>query len=237
MFSWENTYKELADGRPEIALLPVGAIEQHSTHLPLGTDWLIAKHLARLVAERLDAFLLPALPISNSQEHQDFMGTLWIGPATLAAVITDICAALKHHGFRKIVVLSGHGGNWIIKPTVRHINLNDPEMMVIMAGPGTAGASSSSKAKNIHAGMVETSLIMHLHPELVKGKGEDFQPEVPQGYMDYVGIKGCTPTGTWGSPSKASVETGQKIVAEMVEGIVAYTRKTFDYIEQTRRNS
>ena len=234
MFSWENTSSEIASDRPEIAILPVGATEQHGMHLPLATDALIAEDLSRAVAEKLDAFLLPVIPISNSQEHQDFMGSLWIQPDTLARVITDICRALKRHGFRKIVVLGVHGGNWILKPTVRQINLNDLEMMVILAGLDAGGKGVWGADGQIHAGKIETSCILHLRPELVKGAGVDCQPDVPQGYIDYVGMKGCTPKGAWGSPSAASAELGRKVLADSVVGIVDYVRTTFAFIERTR---
>jgi len=236
MLTTRNTSGEVAAARPEIAVLPVGATEQHSSHLPLATDALIAGHLAEAVAEQLDAFLLPVLAVTNSQEHQDFMGSLWIQPDTLARVVTDICGALKHHGFRKIVVLSVHGGNWILKPTVRSINLNDPDMMVILAGLNS-GTDVWSAPGQIHAGKNETSCILHIDPTLVKGRADDFVPQVPQGYIDYVGVKGCSPTGVWGSPSGASAEWGKKVLAESARGIVDYVTKTFDYIAKTRTSA
>ncbi|MDH4178971.1 MAG: creatininase family protein, partial [Armatimonadota bacterium] len=88
MVNSENTFHEIEQAHPEIALLPIGAIEQHSYHLPLATDFLVAQALGHLVAEQLDnCYLLPALPFSCSREHCDFFGTVWLRPATLAAVI------------------------------------------------------------------------------------------------------------------------------------------------------
>ena len=234
MISYENTSPEVAAAKPEIALFPIGALEQHSSHLPLATDSIIAHHLSRLLAEKLNAFLLPVLPISNSQEHQDFFGTVWIQPDTLARVITDVCAALKHHGFRKIVILSVHGGNWIIKPTVRRINLSDPDITVITAPLEAGPMSPWSEPGQVHACRNETSCILHLHPDLVKALPADFIPTVPRDYPDYVGMKGCTPTGVWGSPSAASPELGAKLLDQAADALAEHVRKTFDYIAHNR---
>jgi len=131
MLSWENTTFEIAAAGVDLAVLPIGAIEQHSHHLPIGTDWLSVRAVARLAAERLNALLLPALPYGNSQEHQAFVGTIWLRPDTLARVVTDIIDALAHHDIRRTVIVNGHGGNWILKPTVREINLSRDDVLVL----------------------------------------------------------------------------------------------------------
>ena len=106
-----NTWEEVASSGTEIAILPIGAIEQHGRHLPLGTDWLIADQVAKKLGERLNAYVLPALPYGNSQEHMGFTGTITLRPQTLALIIEDIVLSLRHHGIKNMVVLSSHGGN------------------------------------------------------------------------------------------------------------------------------
>ncbi len=234
MFSAENTSPELAAGKPSIALVPVGAVEQHAAHLPLITDALIAQELSRRVAEKLDAYLLPVLPVSNSQEHMHFAGTVWIQPHTLAQVITDLCTALDYQGIRKIAVLSFHGGNWIIKPTVRRINLDNPRLSVITAPVEAAGCPLWDEPGQIHACRNETSLLLHLRPDLVKGTTPDFIPTVPQTYLDYVGVKGVSPTGVWGSPSKASAELGRRLLEQTADGLARYIHSTFDFIAKNK---
>ncbi|KPJ62389.1 MAG: hypothetical protein AMS15_04070 [Planctomycetes bacterium DG_23] len=238
MLSWENTFEEIRAAKPEIAILPIGAIEQHSYHLPIGTDFLSVTHLARKVAEELDAFLLPTLPYSNSQEHQDFAGTIWIKPATLAQVIKDIVHALKHHGIRKIVCMNGHGGNWIIKPTVREINLSDPEVMVIWSGPGRSMAEGAGRPEELHSGDGETSRGLYLYPHLVKEKRIDHIPEEGREFLDYVGIGGTCPDGVWGKPSQATAEKGKERFEAAIKANVEYIRETFarlDAIEKSRK--
>lgn len=227
MVTWENTFKEIEDAKPEVAVIAIGALEQHSTFLPIGTDFLMGDHIARKVAEKLDAFLLPVMPYGNSQEHQDFFGTIWLQPSTLALVFKDVCHSLKHHGIRKVLVINAHGGNWIIKPTVREINLNDPEMTVVMAGPGADNAALLGAKIELHCTTAETALMMAVFPELVKGKGEDFQPDIDRTFLDYVGLRAASPTGVWGTPSKATVEMGRQNIEQIVDTISNYAKETF----------
>ena len=234
MVNWENTFQEIEDAKPEIAVLAVGAIEQHSTHLPVGTDYLMGGVMARRVAEELNAYLLPTMPFGNSQEHQDFMGTLWLQPATLAQVVKDLCAALKSHGIRKVVVIDAHGGNWILKPTVREINLNDREMTVILAGPGQMTAQLQGAKVEIHCTATETGRMMVEFPHLVKGNVPDFHPEVGREYLDYVGMRALSPTGVWGTPSQATPELGRKAIDDMTRRMVDYARDAFKRIAEMK---
>ena len=120
IYTVENTWKELHEARVGTAIVPFGAVEQHGHHLPLGTDWIIADHMGRALAEELEnVLLLPAMPFGNSREHMAFPGTVTLRPATLAAVLDDIVESLRHHGIRTVIVFSAHGGNWILKPTLQ----------------------------------------------------------------------------------------------------------------------
>lgn len=231
MLTWEHTFREIEEGKPEIAILPIGAIEQHSIHLPVGTDWLLAQEVGRRVAERLGAWLLPALPYSNSREHQGFHGTLWLRPATLVAVVEDLVLSLRHQGVRRIVLLNTHGGNWILKPTVRELNLSHPDMRVIVSGAG-ALAGGTGPEEDLHAGAGETSAMLAVHPDLVKEDRPDYVPSEGREYLDYVGMRGVTPTGVWGRASRATKEEGERRLAEGVERIVAYVRATFQRLEE-----
>ena len=226
MITWENTYKELENSGVETAVLAVGALEQHSLHLPLGQDWLMVQEVARRIAQKLDAYLLPALPFGNSQEHQDFKGTIWLQPATLAQVVKDIVASLQYHGFRKVVLVNGHGGNWVLKPTVREINLARTGVLVVWVGPETWAAGAVGP-RELHAGQNETSRALAVHPHLVKEERVDFVPDVTREYLDYVGVCGVSPQGVWGEPTKATAEEGRRILEEGIEASVAYIEETF----------
>jgi len=234
MVNWESTFHEVAEAKPEIALLPIGSIEQHSYHLPLCTDYCIAQALAERVARELgNCYLLPTLPFSCSREHLAFCGTLTLGPATLAAVIEDLVDALHHHGISKIALLVAHGGNWIIKPTVREINLDRSGVTVIFTSPEIPAAEQGQFAE-LHAGQAETSLMMCLRPDLVKMDQvrPDFAPPQGREFLDYVGVAGVSPTGLWGAPSKASAADGERMLQEAARRAAAYIRQTFAELER-----
>ncbi len=234
MLSWENTSLEIGGAKPDIAIIPIGAIEQHSAHLPVGTDFLIAKALAERVAEQLEnCYLLPTLPYSCSREHCDFAGTVWLRPSTLEALVRDLVSGLVHMGIKKIALLVGHGGNWILKPAVREMNLDRKGFHVIVTAPEGL-ASGTGEFAELHAGQSETALIMHLHPELVKmdQARPDYSPKEGREFIDYVGMGGVTPTGLWGAPSKASPESGRDMLEEAAKRTAEYIRTAFAEIER-----
>ena len=228
-----NTSEELEDSKVDTAILPIGAIEQHGPHLPLGTDWIVVQEIARRVAEKIgNCYLLPTIPYSNSQEHLDFIGTISLRPSTLANVVRDIVLSLYLHGIKKIVIVQGHGGNWIVKPTIRELNLEYPDLKVIHAWP------MGGKPVEVHAGEAETSRLLYLREDLVrKDKLFDNVPDVTQEYIDYVGMKVLTRDGHWGKAAKSSKEKGEILVKKSVNKIVRYIKKTFSKLEELERST
>ena len=232
-----NTWEDLDSSEARIAILPIGAIEQHGQHLPLGTDWIIADKIAQKLGERLNAYVLPALPYGNSQEHMGFPGTITLRPHTLALIIEDIVLSLRHHGITKVVVLSSHGGNWIIKPTIRDLNFRYPDMTIIWTD-GALPGEQERIPQDIHSGRGETSTMLFYHPELVKmDKAADFTPDVGQEYNDYVGFDRTTNVGVWGKPTEASKKIGEQNIESRVERQAQYIQATFDKLEQLKSDS
>src|SRR5690242_12092910 len=122
MLNMYNTRRDFLTTDCTTAVLPVGAIEQHGSHLPVGTDTIIAGEIALRIAERLDAYLLPSISIASSIEHREAKGTVYLKADTLALVIRDITESLQYSGFKRLIIYNGHGGNWILKPTVRQLD-------------------------------------------------------------------------------------------------------------------
>jgi creatinine amidohydrolase len=227
-----NTSHEIADADPPIAILPVGSLEQHGEHLPIATDWLRADDLARRLAEALgNCYLLPALPYANSQEHMDMAGTVTLRPSTLALVVEDIVVSLRHHGIRHIVILTTHGGNWILKPTIRDLNFRYDDLRVIHAD-GPLVSEEDRLPEEVHAGRGETGAMLAIRPDLVKGCSPDHAAPFGQEWLDYAGLGALTEDGTWGRPSEADAEEYEETIEAAVEHRVKYIRETFERLEE-----
>lgn len=233
MLSAENTSPEIGAAAPRVAVLAFGAIEQHGPHLPVGTDWLRAEAIARRLAEELDALLLPTMPYGCSREHMAFPGTVTLRPSTLAAVLEDVVESLRAHGIRRVVVVSTHGGNWILKPTLREINYRYPDIDLVWAG-GRVPGEDAPPPEDIHAGEGETAALLHLRPDLVKGDWQslDAPGTVGQELLDYAGIEHLNPAGVWGRPSRATPEAGRDALEETVRAQVAYVRWVFERLDR-----
>lgn len=225
------TSEELAAARPEIAVLGVGAVEQHSHHLPVGTDWIGVAELSRRVAEGLGAYWVPPLPFSMSQCHGPMAGTVFLRPETLAEVTRDIVLSLAQSGIHKVVLVNGHGGNFVLESAIRELNLAHPSLQVIMpAGllPGPSEAPIFETAGlEVHAGESETSNHLYVNGEHVREERYDFVPPFGREFLDYAFMEDINPHGTWGKPSLASAEKGEIAMERRVASLVKQARETF----------
>lgn len=239
MISYKNTTNEIKESGIRTAIIPVGSIEQHASHLPVGTDYLIAQKMGEALAERLNAFLLPALPFSTCYEHRGSKGTVCFKPDTFYKMLQDLVLCLKDQGFNRVVVLSCHGGTFIIKPCIRELNALYDDLVVILP---EVPMSDKRKAivenySDIHAGESETSKILYLHEELVKKDlmmENDCVPDVPQNFLSYIPLPELSTTGAWGKPSLATKEKGEKLLNLAVEEYVEYIEKAFKYAKTDR---
>ncbi|MBD3292220.1 MAG: hypothetical protein GF393_04805 [Armatimonadia bacterium] len=227
-----NTSKEISEADPPIALLPIGSLEQHGEHLPIATDWIRADDLGRRLAEALgNCYLLPALPFANSQEHMDMAGTITLRPSTLALVVEDIVLSLRHHGIRRIVIFTTHGGNWVLKPSIRDLNFRYPDLRIIH-GDGPLLSESETMPGELHAGNGETGALLAIRPDLVKGRSPDGAASYGKEWLDYAGLGALTETGTWGEPSKADPEAYEASIEAAVEHRVTYIHETFARLDE-----
>jgi creatinine amidohydrolase len=232
-----NTSKEIAEGAPEIAVFGIGAIEQHSIHLPLGTDWLSVDDVTKRVAKELDAFVVPALPFGMSECHKPMAGTVWLKPETLAAVLRDAVLSLYAQGFRKILVVNGHGGNLVLSAEIRRLNLNHPDLIVLMPPgfvPRPGDCPIWEKGVGIHAGESETSRQLYINREYVKDERVDYLPDVGREFLDYVPIGSISEWGVWGYPSLGTAEKGEKAIAYQVARIAEWAREAFAQVRSLR---
>ena len=224
---WRSTMGEITHSPTDLAILPTGAIEQHSAAMPLGTDHFQAVEISRRVAAELKAYLLPAIPVVTSWCHMAFRGTLTLRAMTVRRVIEDIATSVYASGLRKLAIVNVHGGNWVIKPTVVEMNQARPELAVVSTGDIFAYRGQAA-VEHLHADEGEGSFIKAFHPKAFKAeKAVDFSPNCTASVFDTVGTGGVSPEGVWGYPSKATAEAGQKNAADHARDAAAYIKKTF----------
>jgi creatinine amidohydrolase len=218
-----------------VAILPIGSLEQHGPHLPLSTDLVIAETLANDAVEAsgdsLDLLLLPALAYSKSNEHAWSAGTMWLSATTLLAVIDDLARCLATTPARRLVFLNGHGGNSaLLQVASRDVRLAHGLRTFVMhpSLPADHGGTSpaAESGMGIHAGYEETSVLLHLRPELVRL--ELARPSVPESLARFERVRfgGAVSfgwlsddfgtDGTIGDPTGASAGHGRALYEAMV---------------------
>ena len=231
-----------------VCVWAVGSFEQHSDHMPLATDNLLVDHMARKVAEALDAPLLPTLPFGTCLEQTGFRGTLTLHPETLMQVVRDVADEVERQNFSILVLLNGHGGNHALVPVCRDINrMNRPLKILLVSywefADPKIGMESKSLAATIHADEWETSLMLSLHPDLVRAVRTD-RP-IPKGDPNPLTVQDLTtfgmghfnPVGAAGFPSYASRKKGEQIAALLLPKMIAHIRDRIARLQQDRRYS
>jgi len=239
---YTKTADEIMALDPELAIIPVGSLEQHGSHLPVMTDWAIASELGKRVAEKMGAFLVPALPISTCREQMGKKGSVWMEPMTFYQMMTDIIMSLKLQGFKKVGILQCHGGIFVMTPLVRDLNArHNPDLMVALVDSGVYSPPLRAEGiletpAELHAGESETSKILAIAPETVHmDKAVDFLPDVPRPYLSYGSIFRASPSGVWGEATKATAEKGEKIFERSAEIAVEELNKAFAYMEKKEK--
>jgi creatinine amidohydrolase len=160
--------------RTDMAIIPVGALEQHALHGPIGTDFYNALHRALLVPQQTDVLVAPVLWPGLSPYHMGFPGTITLSADTIQRVLFEATESLVHHGFRRIMFVNGHVGNTVVTQfVIERINLETKATAVYLreaATPFEKFPSGTSRARTMldqHAGVPETSNSLYLTPSLV----------------------------------------------------------------------
>jgi creatinine amidohydrolase len=223
-----------------VLIQPIAAVEQHGPHLPLATDLIIADSVVDAVAaefgETLDLWVLPSLAYGKSNEHAWAAGTVWLSSVTLLAVLGDLGRSLAHLPTKRLAFVNGHGGNTQLLAVANRDLRLDHGLMTFLLHPSFPPASRSSSGAaptedaemgmGIHAGRDETSLILHLRPELVDMSRASacvpaelaanahvrFGGEVPFGWLS----SDLHPSGVIGDPTLASADRGKALFESMV---------------------
>ncbi|MEU5348092.1 MULTISPECIES: creatininase family protein [unclassified Streptomyces] len=212
----------------QVAVLPVGSFEQHGAYLPLSTDTLVACAIAQEVAAAFPVHLLPPVTISCSHEHAAWPGTVSISSVTLHAVVRDIADSLRRSGVDTLVVVNGHGGNYVLGNVVQESTAAGARMALFPAAEDWETAREragieTSLLTDMHAGEIETSILLHRHPELVRPGYEtsDFEADDRRQLLT-LGMSAYTKSGVIGRPSRASAEKGKELLASLAGSFGAY---------------
>ena len=220
----------------DIALLPVGAIEQHGPHLPLDTDAFDADYLAIQVAQACKdpkPFVLPLIPYGVSYHHDDFKGTVSINNDTLSRLVYDIGMSIARNGITKLVIINGHGGNTSSLNFAAQMINRDSRIFVCVDSGETSDADIDAliKTKNdVHAGEIETSTALAVRAHLVRlSQAQKFVPHFSSHYLDFSSKKSVewyartakiSSSGVLGDPTQANLEKGKKIWQIMIRNLV-----------------
>lgn len=231
-----------------VAILPVGALEQHGPHLPLGTDHLLAEAMAGLgaaQAKTAECYLLPVLPIGVSEEHHDWPGTVWLGTEEMIAALMSVARGVANAGIQKLLIINGHGGNVpALQTAVRRARIQHGLFASTLGwmALGIGDHPKESRIDDIHGGFMETSVMLHLFPDLVNmDHARDFVSLNRQMTEDYRHLRmlgtpstGWTardlhPEGVAGNAEAATsdagrviVETAAKHLGALIDEIAAY---------------
>jgi creatinine amidohydrolase len=219
-------------------IVPFGATENNGPHLPLGTDSLVAEAVSYLAAARTGVLVCPTVVIGNSSVNMGFPGTLTLSPPTCEAVLTDVCRSLRHHGFERIAIVSGHYGNvWPVANVAETVRdqLGLEVLQLDFWRCVEAECRDLAVTKDYpfgHGGEIMTSIIMHLAPDLVRPeKIDNHKPSDPAGMalkyyrtypgrMGYAAWRDVTESGAVGDARAATPEVGEIAMTRVADLLV-----------------
>ena len=233
-----------------LIIQPIGAVEQHGPHLPLIVDAAISTAVVGLTLHRLDddipAYALPTLSYGKSNEHCQFPGTVTLSAQTLMAMLTEVGESLYRSGFRKLLLINGHGGQpQVLEIVARDLRQQHGDFQVfplfVWGAPHGVEdiVGPHEYAEGIHAGDVETSVMLALMPETVDMEKAVREFPVPFAEESLLSLEGRLPmawlmndlsrSGVVGDATVASAEKGTAILESVADGWVRVLREIYEF--------
>ena len=214
-----------------VAVLPVGATEQHGAHLPTGTDTLLAAHVAETAAEQTGDIVLPPLAYGCSLGHTDhWPGTLSLHPTTMTAAIVELGRWVHASRFSKLVIVNGHATNGppcqsaILQLRHELPDLRARFVSIFDLTPAIAERYTED-APDFHANEAETSMLLHLAEAQVRLERAVDEPDRTVDRVLSYPMPAVTRSGTVGTPSRASAERGAELVEQLVGALAALLKQ------------
>lgn len=223
--TWPEFKKHLK--KTKRAIIPIGPIEEHGPHITLASDFTAPYELAKKVAQKIDVFVLPAIPLGVCRSTANFTGTMSISQKTLIKVIEELCEGLIKHKINKILILNGHAGSLhlpAVDEALKNLKKKHPRVKFLTTNIGKTHRGATSKIiqtlNDSHAGEIETSRLLFLKPEIVRKDKVvkeimpvfDTQKQLknPHKYWKY---------GVDGDAKKASYQKGKTLISEAIKNI------------------
>ncbi len=228
--TWTEVEAALARGWRRCVIC-TASTEQHGPHLPEATDALIGEALATGLAERLgDALVAPVIRPACSEHHMGFPGSLTITPELLIGLLEAYLASLRRHGFERFVVFSSHGGNYPILARWQRERPHPDTTVLTDVGLFQAGFEAIRRfgrndSAGPHAEVLETSMMLHLHPEQVHMERAEtgFTGELGLEGLLERGMRAVSANGIIGDPVGATAEMGRAVLEAISERLYAMT--------------
>jgi len=249
--SWTDVKEYLKTN--DMVIVPLGSTEQHGPHLPLGTDFYEAMEMSKLISEKTGVLIAPVLFSGYSVYHSGFPGTLSLKPETMVQVLFESAELLIKYGFRRFLFFNYHGGNNIVQEKIIHrINHTTEAIAIAIGHGGPIQKEEEGEVVDWHAGKSETSIMLHLKPELVRMEraqkpAMQFSPQmqtlwhlaqkdpellavantllgVPEETKKGGASHELSSNGIWSftDPKEATEEIGRDTVSKMVDGAVRF---------------
>ena len=231
----EYTYFEIEEKLKEepIVIFPVGSVEAHGHHLPLSTDMIQPMWLAEKIAERLNALIIPPLSYGWTENLQSFKGTISIGFSSLRGIVKDILMSLVSQGVKKIIVLSGHASTnhmAALRLACEEVMRENRDTRIMLLSDYYIAYKYRGKLvpeDDSHAGVIETSRVMAIRPDLVK-ETYKFEKREYGEYMIVVDYKDIVPYATFSNPRGANRELGEKLNELILEELIKLIKENFE---------
>ena len=220
---FDPNLRKLIKKKKQVAVIPIGSIEQHGPHLPVSTDSDIVTEVAKKLSEKKGYLLLPTITCGVSFEHAPFFN-LSIRESTLRTVLMDLCISLSDNNIKTIFIINGHHGN---QKSINNIDVKLKKLPKNKLKVFPLSYWHFMKREFDHAGFVETSLMMAISKNLKmklakKGLITDkmTKQEIKKiGKLANQSFPKATKNGIWGDPTKASKSEGKKILDEIIENL------------------
>ena len=207
-------------------VFPFGTIEEHGSHLPLNTDSFIIQEALKSAAQKKKFFLAPIVSYGVCTTTKDHPGTISITPETLRRFSYDLVTEAYKKGLRKFLLVSGHGGSLhmsALKETAELLIEQFSKVRIAVFSPydllWRELSEMTETPNDSHAGELETSMMLFLSRNLVKGRAPEEYPQIPKPFVVRNKVRYWT-GGVWGNPGKASAKKGEKAMKLITDKIL-----------------